>query len=187
MVARAVAKLTGPLKRRVMLMLRLGVLHLVRDGLGTQELQVALFGGEVIDRVKSILPYGFTHHPHGGSEVVVASLLGTTANAVALVVGGRAFRLQALQAGEVAIYDDLGQKVHLTRSGIVVDGAGLPILVTNTPKLRMETPLLEVTGEVRDRCDSDGTTMEAMRQAYNAHVHPETDNGGPTGTPTETM
>jgi phage gp45-like len=40
---------------------------------------------------------------------------------IVLVVGDRRYRLKNLQDGEVAIYDDLGQKVHLTRDGIRVD------------------------------------------------------------------
>ncbi len=35
----------------------------------------------------------------------------------------RRYRLKGLQTGEVAVYDDQGQSVTLTREGIVVDGA----------------------------------------------------------------
>ena len=79
-----------------------------------------------------------------------------------------------MRGGEVAVHDDLGQKVHLTRDGIVIDGAGLPVLFTNTPNIRMETDQLEVTGEIKDRCDSTGKTMSGMRQTYNNHHHNET-------------
>ena len=117
---RTVETLTPPLARRVRLAVRLGLLHLVRDALATQELQVAVLEGEVLDRVKHILPYGFTHHPHPGAECVVLALGGRTSNSVALVVGDRRYRLHPLEAGEVALHDDQGQKVHLKRDGIAI-------------------------------------------------------------------
>ena len=40
----------------------------------------------------------------------------------------------------------------------------------NAPKARFEMDL-EVTGQVKDLCDSSGTTMSAMRLAYNGHRH----------------
>jgi len=102
----------------------------------------------------------------------------------ALVVGDRQYNL-VLADGEVALHDDLGQKVHLTRSGIVIDGSGMPITFTNTPKVRMETDL-EVTGNIKDQCDSTGKTMAGMRATYNGHTHPG-DSGGTTGHPNQGM
>jgi hypothetical protein len=36
----------------------------------------------------------------------------------------------------------------------------------------MEVPLLEVTGEVRDLCDSTGMTMSAMRGSITTMITP---------------
>lgn len=120
-ITRTIAKLTAPLRRRVALTVRLGVVRLVRDALATQELQVSVLDGETLDTVKSILPYGFTHHPHPGAEVLVLALGGSTSNSVAVVVGGRTFRLQGLAAGEVAVHDDQGQAVHLKRDRVLLE------------------------------------------------------------------
>lgn len=193
-IARAVSKLTAPLRRRVALTVRMGVVRLVRDALATQELQVSVLDGETLDKVKSILPYGFTHHPHPGDEVVVLALGGSTSNTVAVAVGGRTFRLHPLAEGEVAIHDDQDQKVHLMRDGVVVETpfkatvtVGSTVTVTAPEGIRFETPKLEVTGEIIDRVDASGRTMSDMRARFNAHVHPENDGGGPTSPPTESM
>lgn len=53
-----------------------------------------------------------------------------------------------------------------------MDGAGKTITFRNSPKARFEMDL-EVTGQVKDLCDSGGTTMSAMRLAYNGHRHRE--------------
>ena len=60
------------------------------------------------------------------------------------------------------------------------------VIVKAADRVRMETPRLEVTGEIKDRCDGDGKTMEEMRETYNQHTHPG-DSGGTTGTPNQGM
>ncbi|HAN6180371.1 baseplate assembly protein, partial [Escherichia coli] len=95
-------------------------------------------------------------------------------------------RLKGLQTGEVAVYDDQGQSVTLTREGIVVDGAGKTITFRNAPRARFEMDL-EVTGQVKDLCDSGGTTMSAMRLAYNGHRHRENGQGSNTDKPDKAM
>src|SRR5260364_207023 len=68
------------------------------------------------------------------------------------------------ESGEAALYDDLGQRVILTRHGIVIEGAGLPVTLRNTPevtlkasaKVRIEAPVLECTGQIIDQCNAGG-------------------------------
>lgn len=142
MVARAVAKLTAPLRRRVMLMVRMGVLKLVGATSKTQELQVAVFDGETLARVKHLLPYGFNVHPHVGSEVVLIFPAGNTSNPIAVVVGGRDHRPTDLMAGEVELYDDQGQRVTLRRDRIDVRSPfrvrlEAPVVEVNSPDIRL--------------------------------------------------
>ena len=80
----------------------------------------------------------------------------------------------------------VGQSVTLTREGIVVDGAGKTITFRNAPEARFEMDL-EVTGQVKDLCDSGGTTMSAMRLAYNGHRHRENGQGSNTDKPDKAM
>jgi len=186
-MSREIYKAMAPLARRIRLMAARAILTLIDDATRMQGLQVKLLDGEVCDNVDRVQQYGFTSVPLPGAEGIYLALGGSRDHGVVIVADDRRYRLKALAGGEVALYDDLGQKVHLTRSGIIIDGAGLPITITNTPKVRMETPLLEVTGEIEDRCDSDGVTMEGMRQTYNIHTHPENDGGGPTDDPIQKM
>jgi phage baseplate assembly protein V len=179
MSLRAIAKVMAPLRRRVALMVRTGVLRLVRDSLATQELQVAVFDGEVLDRVKSLLPYGFSHHPLAGAEVLLVFPGGQTSNPVAVAVGGRAHRPTGLQPGEVCVYTNEGSEVRIERGGT--------IRIKAAAKVRVEAPL-ECTGEVKDRCDSGGRTMAEMRATYNGHIHGGVQpGGGSTATPNQGM
>ena len=107
-----------------------------------------------------------------------------SSHAVAVTVSDRRYRIRSLKQGEVAIYDDLGQSVTLTRTGIVVNGAGKPITFMNAPKARFEMDI-ESTGQIKDHCDTTGVTMASMRLTYNGHIHKE--NGNSTDVPDKQM
>lgn len=186
MDARSLAKALGPVGRRIANMLSRGVLSAVSASTKMQTLQLKLLAGEVKDGVEHLEPYGYTSHPQVGAEAVAAFFDGDRSHGVVIVVADRRFRLTGLAPGEVALHDDQGQKIHLTRGGIVIDGAGHQITMTNTTKVRFETAQFECTGEVKDRCDSDGRTMSEMRAIYNGHTHPG-DSGGTTSTPNQGM
>lgn len=91
-----------------------------------QTVQVSEHAGEVGDDLEHYEAYGFTSRPLDpetdgrGAEALVVDVGDTTDHQVAILVGDRRYRLTALAQGEVAIYDDQGQRVHLTRSGIVI-------------------------------------------------------------------
>lgn len=151
-----------------------------------QGVDVALVGGDQKGGIEHIEPYGLTAKAHAGAEAIVLFPDADRSHAVAVVVGDRRYRLKGLQGGEVALYDDLGQSVTLTRDGIVVDGAGNVITFRNAPKARFEMDI-EATGQITDRCDSDGLTMSAMRIAYNGHKHRENGQGSDTDLPNQKM
>lgn len=189
-------KMMAPYARRISNMLARGTLAAVNAASKMQGLQLRLLAGEVKDSVEHFEPYGFTSNPKCGAEAVAVFLDGDRSHGIAIVVADRRYRLTGLQTGEVALHDDQGQKVHLTRAGIVIDGGGLPLTIQNAPtvtmkaatKVRMETALLEVTGDIKDKCDSGGKTMAGMRTTYNGHTHNENNAaGGPTNTPNQTM
>ncbi|HAV9431290.1 TPA: baseplate assembly protein [Escherichia coli] len=137
-------------------------------------------------QLEHLEPYGFTARANSGAEAVVLFPDGDRSHAVVVTVSDRRYRLKGLQTGEVAVYDDQGQSVTLTREGIVVDGAGKTITFRNAPRARFEMDL-EVTGQVKDLCDSGGTTMSAMRLAYNGHRHRENGQGSNTDKPDKAM
>lgn len=136
-----------------------------------------LIAGEKKENVEHLEPYGFTSAAQNGAEAVVLFPGGDRSHGVAVVVADRRFRLKGLARGEVALYDDQGQSVTLTRAGIVVNGGGKPVIFTNATKARFEMPI-ESTGDIRDNCDSSGKTMAEMRTTYNGHTHKENGDGG---------
>lgn len=142
--------------------------------------------GETLQDNELMQHFGFTSAPPAGTQCVVIPLGGKTAHGIVIATEHGSYRLKGLKSGEAALYDDQGQCVYLTRDGIVIKGAGKPVLITDTPKVRIEADL-DVTGQVKDLCDTGGKTMADMRGTFNAHTHHENDSGGQTGTPSEEM
>lgn len=88
--------------------------------------QVRLLADEVRDDLEHVEPYGFTSEPLGDEQPEAFALFfgGDRSHGVVFCVADRRYRLRNLKPGEVALYDDLWQKVHFTREGIVVGTPG---------------------------------------------------------------
>ena len=179
-----IERILAPLRRRLRLMVSRAVVRLVNDDTKTQTLQLEILKGELYDRIERLQNYGVTSVPLPGAEAVVLAAGGDRAHGVVVVVGDKRYRLTGMEEGEVAIHDDQGQKVHLTRTGIVVDGGGLPITFTNATKAIFEVPVemekpLTMTGAGGDGniTSSNGNvsdalgSMQEMRGVYNFHNH----------------
>lgn len=80
-----------------------------------QTVDVSLIAGEPKAGVEHLEPYGFTARANSGAEAVVLFPDGDRSHAVVVTVSDRRYRLKGLQTGEVAVYDDQGQSVTLTR------------------------------------------------------------------------
>ena len=162
-----------------------GIVSSITDGV------VRLFSasgrpGESFDKREFIQNYGFASHPKEGAELFIV-----VHGNVIFAIGSddRRYRI-ALAEGECALYDDLGQKVHLTRDGIVASSpkkitASAPTVeISATVKVHLTTPLLEVSGAIKaggDVSDNKGS-MQQIRDIHNGHVHPDPQGGntGPT-------
>lgn len=106
----------------------------VGDDSGAVQLQQVTFaGGDVRDGTPRLAEYGFTSMPLPGCQALVLFIGGDRSNAAILATSDASNRLKNLQPGEVAIYDDQGQSVYLTRTGIVINGGGHPIALVNAP------------------------------------------------------
>lgn len=136
------------LAERVRGMVSRCVVNLVSDAFKLQALQVTMMADQTADDVEHYQHYGFTSVPLPGAEGVALAVGGSTGHTLVINVDDRRYRLRGLPGGEVALYDDQGQKVHLTRGGIVIDGAGKPVSITNTPSVTMTTPQVTCTGHL---------------------------------------
>lgn len=166
-----------------------------------RELQVNMLSGEVRDELEHVEPYGFSSEPltDGLPEAFALFFDGDRSHGIVFCVADRRYRLKPLKPGEVAIYDDLGQKIHLTRSGIevftpknltaTVEGnvteavsGSLTAKVTGAvtikaASVKVDAPTVQITGSLAVTGD-----VTAGGISLKSHSHPG-DSGGTTGGP----
>lgn len=115
-IVEIIKKATKPLRHRVNNMVRLGKVLLVKDG-KTQSVQVLTANNEVVENVKFLETYGITSKPISGSETVIFNIQGNATNNVVLNIGNRELRFKSLKDGEVCMYDNSGNIIHLKNGG----------------------------------------------------------------------
>lgn len=108
------------LKQRVMSLVGRCIIMAVDDSRKIQSVQVEVLADELHDEAERFQHYGFSTHPIPGAEGIIVRIGGTASHGVIIVVDDRRYRLTDLAQGEVALYDDLGQVVHLKRDGILI-------------------------------------------------------------------
>lgn len=155
-------RVVDPLQRKLRMLAGRAVIRLMSDAVTAQ---VEGLADEVRDAAEVFQQYGHRSMPLAGAEGIVLALGGNRDHTVVICVGDRRYHIVALADGEVVMEDYLGKFVHLKADG--------SILVKADTKVRIDAPLLECTGEIRDLCDGGGYTMSAMRAKHNAHTHPE--------------
>jgi phage gp45-like len=163
-----------------------GIVKSVVQGV-IQRVSATVWGNGAIDDRELFQHYGYSSRPLAGSEVI---FIRQGNHFIAIASDDRRYRI-ALEEGECAIYDDLGQKVHLTRDGIVAASskrinATAPLVeIVATAKVTVTTPLLEVSGDIKAGggvSDRKGS-IQAMRDTHNAHLHPDPQGGSTAKTP----
>ncbi|WP_432473342.1 phage baseplate assembly protein V [Amphritea sp. HPY] len=159
-----------------------GIVTLSYDDTGIQRLQVKTLSGDVYE-LPRVQQYGYTSNPHAGAEGIVLTL--DDAHGVVVAVDDRRYRMKGLKNGEVALYDDTGNKVHLQRSGKMHVTA--PTQITFDSPLAHFTGNLTALGQITDLSASGGVSMEGMRSTYNTHDHDENNTSGATDAPNQEM
>lgn len=178
------------LHKKLKSLVRIGKVAFVSGG-KTQSLQVETTRGETLDNVKFIEPYGFTAVPLDGVETVVLNIGANGGNPVALVVGGRLFRLQDLKQGEVALYTDEGDKIHLKRGHEIAVKATKFVIDADEIQMNGKVSIsktLDVAENIKSKAEIADKTgnMTAIRTVYNAHTHKDSANA-PTSAPLTPM
>lgn len=190
----------SPLKRRIKLMVGRAVVNLINDTKGIQEMQISLFANETRSKVQRFQDYGMTSNPHEGAEAVAVFVGGSRDHGIIIKVDDKRYRLKPLAKGEVALYTDEGDKIHLKRGNKIdvqtntftVNAESVvynsdTIELNASESITMTTPLARASADLIDNYGSNSDTLGDMRDKYNTHRHDENDSGGPTDPPDNQM
>jgi phage baseplate assembly protein V len=177
------------LPSRIRHLFGVGKVTRVDDSKRLTRLQVKQGKDGLIDDVPMVGLYGIASVPPLDSEILLLRLGGDRSQTFGVGSIHIESRLKDLQPGDVAIFDMRGAHIRLTAEGIHVDAAGLSITVDNADtvtvvaetKVRLDTPLVELTGDLTvdgdikatgDVQSSDGdVSLDGLHDAYNAHAH----------------
>jgi phage baseplate assembly protein V len=181
----SIRRTVEPLRRRIHLMIGRAVLSALADGAARQRVQFSALKGEVKADVERVQDYGFTSHPLPGAQIVFVSLSGNRDHPLVIRADDPRHRKKNLEPGEVCLYTDEGDFIHLKR-GRIVEIVTDTLIVRAATKITFDTPLVEGSGAIRDG-ESGGMSLHQMRAIYDSHVHPENDGGGPTDPPVQEM
>lgn len=165
----ALNKLLRPVRLGLLNLVSRAVVSLADDAPKLQVLQLQLLDSETRDGAERFQEYGFTSVPFASAEAVVLSVGGRRDHLLVVAVDDRRYRLRDLQPGEVALYTDEGDRVHLRRGRVTV----------TSPELRLGSDSASNFVALANLVLAE---LNAIRTAHNAHVHVET--GITTAVPT---
>lgn len=142
------------LARRVRMIVSRAALTLVNDALKVQGVQLTVLDGEVV-QVQRFQQYGYTSVPLPGAEAIVAAVGGVRSHLVALAVDDGRYRLTHLQAGEVALYDNAGNVIHLQNGQVIgitaqraINVTAPQVTVAASSQLAVNAPQASFSGNV---------------------------------------
>lgn len=155
-----------------------------------QQLQISIQKDEV-RTAERFQNYGFSSVPLRESEAIILFPSGIRDRCIAIAVDDRRYRPTDWLAGEVGVYHYQGDMVRLKNgriveviSGTKVDVTAPEVIVHASTKIRLETPLVEVTQDITiaGDCTVTGTvsggTVQQGAVVLGTHKHPGVQSGG---------
>ncbi|PPA30471.1 phage baseplate assembly protein V [Aeromonas jandaei] len=119
-----------------------------------QLLQLGGLDGEKLDGAEYFQHYGLTSNPPPGSMGIAVPLNGATSHTVVVATEHGAYRITALETGEVALYTDEGASVILKRGRVIESTCDVYRVKCKTYEVEAEeradftTPQLTATEQV---------------------------------------
>lgn len=160
-------------------MLARGVVVLANSARKLQSLQLRITAGEAKDDMEHFEPYGITSCPLEGAEAL-AAFIGDRSHGVVLVVSDRRYRLQGLEAGEVALYTDEGDVVHLKR-GRVIEVKTATLKISADTAVEFDTPVIRTTGRIESAGDQVAGGVSQINHPHEGVMPGPGQSGKPVG------
>lgn len=116
---RALGKLERRIKAKLRSVVRRGTLASIATDGARQTVQTKALADDVRDDVEYFEPYGFTSGAPAGSECIILNVGADTSHGVAIMAGGREYRIADVGEGEVAVYHRDGAAAVFRNDGSV--------------------------------------------------------------------
>lgn len=134
-------------------LIRFAMVNMMTGG-NTQHCQAKTSGGEILNNVAFLEPYGFTAKPLPKSETLLLRVGGSKFNNVVLNIGNRSLRFKELKDGEVAMYDNSGNLLHFKNGGNIDFKAAAT--------LNQTAPAINIKGANSVNVETQNATIKAQ-------------------------
>jgi phage baseplate assembly protein V len=158
------------LNRAVKMASAQGTITSTDDSGEVQLLQVRISPVETRDNTPAIYAYGYSSRPLVGAQAALTSGQGDRSQTVAQATHDGRYRWRNLAAGEVVLSTHEGDSVHFREGRIVA--------ITCGTELRIDCPLVTITGDVRVQGDVIAGTISLRNHRHN-DVEFGNDESGP--------
>ncbi|OQB05769.1 MAG: Bacteriophage Mu Gp45 protein [bacterium ADurb.Bin212] len=158
-----IQRLLNSYKVRIINLLGRGFVESIDDSTQIQKVKGKLMADESLDDLERLQDYGYASNPLPSGEMLVAFPSGNRGHGIVIKCDDRRYRVKNLASGEVAIYTDEGDKIHLKRgnkieitTGELTVNASIKAKVTaptteiiSATGVTITTPLLNVSGLIQ--------------------------------------
>ena len=118
----------------------------VDDSKPTQTVQGRLSAFQLTDNIPRLVEFGFSSAPPAGADFVAVCLGGNPTDIAIVATGHQSYRVRNLGDGDAVVYDSRGRTIHLSATGIAIDGGADPVTVTTTGDVTINAANLRVNG-----------------------------------------
>lgn len=157
-----------------------GFVTAIRDDGLAQAVDVETHEGVLRSGVEVLQQYGVTSRAPDGAIVVLLALGGDQGDQVALPVACPSGRMGGLQAGEVALHDAAGNRIHIKAGGVIELRCATSLLATvGGTEFEVTAAGVRIKGnvEVEGAIHATGDIV-ADSISLRTHVHGGVDPGG---------
>lgn len=140
-------KAIAPIQRKVLLTIGRGIILATKDSDGIQVIQGSFLAGETKSDVEKMHHFGFSSHAPKGSDCIMVCVGGNRENGIIIATESRQYRFKDLGEGEVALYSQSGDFVHL-KDGNVIDVKTKTLNITADTEVNITTPTTNISGDV---------------------------------------
>lgn len=146
------------------------VARLVDDSTKMQLLQIGVMAGETAGGVERFQNYGFTSKPLAGAEGVVVFLGGGSDHPICIAMDDRRYRKIALAEGESAVYNHVGDFIHIKADG--------SISVKASASVDVDAPEVTMTGNLTVAGNITSTSGDVVAGTISLKTHVHINGGG---------
>lgn len=154
------------------------------DSSGTQTIDGDYFDEESLDGLEFVENYGFTSRPLDGADSLALFHSGSRDNGMVIAVSDRRYRLTALEKGEVALYTDEGDKIHIKRGG-TIEVIGATKVSVQAPDVDLDCDNANINASAVNLGSGAAEAVikgDTFKTLFDAHTH-NGNLGAPTGPP----